>query len=270
MAEQEARRIAIFGQYKSGTTAIYSCIKNEMPEDTIGVFEKHSLKPAEKSKARVLAKVILDSGAAQADVFFPDFHDFDKRIYIVRDLRDWIVSGTLFSLLQTKGIYGNPVALDHFLGLIRRKQENPASVATLDILEFVQKHHGRSVPEMIGWLGHQLNWMQAFETHAPDCFTLHYEDFVENRLRDLSNHLGLLLKPDVRVASKFSYVERTRSSGNWRHWFTPKDVDAFRPVFAPYLRRHGYGDDWDLAPQPRIAAADSTEYVVRLLDRVNR
>ena len=264
-------RIAIFGQYKTGTTAVFFCLKREMPAGTIDLFEKDRLtREATAGGASVLAKVILNSEAEAAQGFYPDFEVFDKRIYIVRDLRDWVVSGTLFSITQNRAILDNPQAVRAYMDLIRRKEDDPKSVAILDILEYLQVSRGQSLEGLLHWLGGQMSWLEAFETDGPDCFCLRYEDFVDNRLDALSDYVGLPLRPDPKVDTVFSHVARTRSYGNWRHWFTPRDVDCFRPLLAPYLNRHGYDAAWDLAARPRIDPAHCSHYVERLLRRNRR
>ena len=66
------------------------------------------------------------------------------------------------------------------------------------------------------------------------------------------------------VPAGLQRVVRSRRAGNWRDWFCPEDVAHYRPLFAPYMERFGYGDDWTLSPEPRIPAEEGSEYVLEL------
>lgn len=263
---QALHRVAIFGQYKTGTTAVYCCIKNQMPVPTTVIFEKNAPPPGLLDKNRhIIAKVILHSTAEHATHFFSSFHKFDKRVYIVRDLRDWVISGTLFSIGENQSIYGNPGALRELSEMLRKKEDHPRSVSTIDILERMWAYKQETLADLVSWLEHQLRWLKECETVIPKYFTLRYEDFAQNRLRDLSDYLGLNLQPDVVVDPVYIHVERTRSFGNWKDWFTEEDVRMFRPVLEPYLRRHGYDGNWDPAPSPKICPEHCSLYVENLL-----
>lgn len=59
-------------------------------------------------------------------------------------------------------------------------------------------------------------------------------------------------------------VARTKEAGVWRDWFTPADVDYYRPLFQDFLVKYDYERDWTLDPNPRIAAEHSTLHVQRM------
>ena len=61
-------------------------------------------------------------------------------------------------------------------------------------------------------------------------------------------------------------VARTKEAGGWRDWFTPADVEYFRPLFQDFLVKYDYEPDWALNPNPHIAAESSTLYVERMLE----
>lgn len=142
-----AKRIAIFGQYKSGTTALWYAIKNALPETTRTLYEPHQYVPQRRDRKRpVLAKVILGTPENGHNVDYRSFLEFEKRIYLIRDPRDWLVSGTLFLIQQEPAVYANDTQLARILSLLKDKESDPHSIALMTIIEEVL----RSLP------GHSL------------------------------------------------------------------------------------------------------------------
>jgi hypothetical protein len=48
-------------------------------------------------------------------------------------------------------------------------------------------------------------------------------------------------------------VIRTKSTGDWRHYFTEEDVKLLKRAYTPYMELIGYDfSDWDLNPNPVI------------------
>jgi len=72
MKHTYARVIA--GLAKSGTTALYSALKQSLPDDYVYLFEPRNY---EGSSPNVLAKILLS-----ASVCLQDFDSFDKQIFL--------------------------------------------------------------------------------------------------------------------------------------------------------------------------------------------
>lgn len=262
-------RIAIFGQAKTGTTALFYRIKRALPWSTRTLFEPTAYAPRLLDRWRpLLAKVLLEIPQASRPVHYDTFRSFKKRIYLVRDPRDWIVSSTLFLIQEHSTIYMNLDKLSAILELLQRKEADPASLPLLDILEYVlQASKEIALEDALAWIGRYQNWLAQFESELGPHHTLRYEDFVDNRLNELETYLGLSLKEPAEVAPAHGHVVRTKSYGNWKHWLLEEDVRRLRPVFKDYLRRHGYTDNWERAPQPTIRPEHCSEYVVRTVRR---
>jgi hypothetical protein len=64
-------------------------------------------------------------------------------------------------------------------------------------------------------------------------------------------------------------VIRSKSYGNWKDWFTPSDVDFFRPLVIEYMQMFGYHDTWELNSNPYIDPSINSQYVMKLIEEAN-
>lgn len=262
-------RIAIFGPYKTGTTGLYSKILHSLPAGVpvSTLFEPSAYTPEAADAGRVLlAKVILRMPEGHDDVDYASFRAFDRRIRLVRDPRDWLVSGTLFTIQQNPAVYGDDRVLDHVLGLLRAKEADPPRISLVrlltDILAPVPDH---SFERTAAWMARQFDWLIDHDPALGEIHQMRYEDFVRGRLEALEGYLDLPLTGSAMPDPAYDHVPRTLAAGHWRHWFTDEDVELFRPIFLRYMRHYGYADDWTLASAPAIPSAHATEYVLRVV-----
>ena len=262
-------KIALLGQYKFGTTGLFFKLKNSLPTSTRTLFESTQYLPERGDEDRyILAKVILGVPEGSHFVQYQTFLTFEKRIYLIRDPRDWVVSGTLFLIQADPNLYENDDKLISILDLLRQKERDPNSISLLEILEWIlDSMPGQSIARIRGWILRQHRWLFRFERRLDDYCTVRYEDFVENEIAPLENYLGISLRGSDTVKSEQEHVVRTRGYGNWRDWFVPKDVEFFKPLFEEYLRRYGYPLEWSLNEQPRVGADHCTRYVSRVVNR---
>lgn len=269
MTSMQPLKIVIFGPYKSGTTGLYTKIANSLPEPFDSVFEQRTYTPEGSDAGHwVLAKTIVwYEGRADAEAY-RDFLGFDRKIFLVRDPRDWLVSATLFIIQQEPSLYAVDQRMAKILAALRAKEERPRGQSLLELLELIlglSDHH--DFGDEIDWMRHQYRWLPQLERDIGDHLVVRYEDFVEGRLADLETYLGLPLTGSDQVAPAFDHVPRTRGHGNWRHWLTDSDVETLKPIFQDYMRLYQYPDDWTLAPQPLIASEHCTRYVIRTVNK---
>lgn len=112
-------------------------------------------------------------------------------------------------------------------------------------------------------LRHQIGL--EFDKLHRNFFIHKYEHFVASRFSGLEEYLGLELNFNGTVDVVHSRVARTKSSGDWRNWFTEQDVKYFSDSYHEYLAKYGYDVEWKLSPAPEILPEHSTEYVMRLV-----
>lgn len=254
--------IAIYGQYKTGTTGLFYKIMNSLSRKPRTLFEKNEYVPIpEDVNSNVLAKVILDSSGR---VKYDSFADFAKRIYVIRDPRDWVVSGTLFHIQQNPDCYTNPKRLNNILTLLREKESDPRSVSIVQLLQVIMGDKDvNGFNSLTRWLPREQKWLLKFESQLADALIVRYEDFIDDKLSSLAEYLSLPLAGHADVPEQFNHVTRTKNHGSWRHWFLEEDVDFFKPMIERYIERHHYAPDWDLIDQPSIQPEHSSLYVAR-------
>ncbi|MEP7292050.1 MAG: hypothetical protein ABI835_09710 [Chloroflexota bacterium] len=257
-------KIVIFGAYKSGTTGLFYKIKNSMPTEPRVLFEPAEYTP-EPFESAVLAKVMIGYPPPSK---YETFLGFDKKILLVRDPRDWLVSGLLFIIQQQATIYNDDAKVAHLLELFRQKENDPHRISVHDLLDEVymasENHH---LSEMRSWFVEEYDWLLAFDGKIGDHFRLKYEDFVDDKLDALAQYLGLKLHGKAVVEAVHNHVPRSMRHGDWRNWFTEQDVNYFKPIFEAYMRKYDYADEWALAQQPQIAPEHSTGYIERTVKK---
>jgi len=261
-------RIAIFGPYKTGTTGLYSKFLHSLPPGAAvrTLFEPAAYVAEPDDAGRVLlAKVILRMPEGRDDVDYASFSPFGRRIRLVRDPRDWLVSGTVFLAQQNRAVYADEARLARFLGLLAAKEADPPAVSLVRLLREIVSGGETELPRTLHWMGRQFDWLIDHDPALGDLHEVRYEDFVAGRLQAVEAYVGFPLSGSAAPDPAYDHVPRTLAAGNWRHWFTDADVSVFRPVFARYMRHHGYADDWTLAATPLIRPEHATGYVRRVV-----
>lgn len=248
-------KIVIAGAAKSGTTALYYALKQSLPQDYVYKFEPKRYVPKRAGEG-VLAKVIIKY-VQRAE----DFDCFDKRIYLIRDPRDIIVSDLLYHIFNLKDPVDQEM-LDHFLSGIEQKRRDPSSISLLELHRRLSRVFGKSSEERHS----DFLSTGAFWSRNPNYFIYKYEDLIAGRFDELEHYLGFKITFTGEVEAKHRRVERAKEAGGWRDWFTPVDVEYYRPLFQDFLVKYDYELDWTLNPNPRIAAEHSTLYVQKMLD----
>lgn len=273
-------KTVIYGQYKSGTTACFLKLKNAMHGKLYELFEKVEYNEAlNTEKLPVLAKVIIPPNCQQyaeeiqykdkPEKLMPDlekklatFNTFEKKIYLVRDPRDWIISAIMFLPQARSEIYLSESCYKDVIDIIKQKESNPASVSMLDVLRHMLPNF--DIHNFISeFVSEQHKWLFNFEDSISNHVTWKYEDMLSNMKNHVEAYLGFKLSEENTSDNTYAHVARTKSSGNWKNWMTSRDVAFFRPLFAAYIERHGYDPSWDLASTPTIDPRHGSNYVER-------
>jgi hypothetical protein len=270
-------KIVIYGLSRSGTSALFYKVRNSLPPGTISLFEPASYGLRDQLKERlrallrgrlmpdVLAKVLP---CDPTPVRIGDFDDFDRQVLIVRDPRDRLVSDLLYRSYHASFGCADEDAM-HLLKLLRRKEAEPLSVPLLRLIEAVEARQSgaASLPRWISAYREQTVTLPlAFHDRRPGLSIFRYEQMVDGQFGTLEGLLGLALGGSATVPPSLQRVVRTKGYGNWRHWFTPCDLEVLRPVIQPFLDRYYPAADWDLAPSPQLDPAFGSDYVKRLID----
>lgn len=258
-----APNVVVVGSSKTGTTGLYGAVWESLSRITggqcYGLREQDDLRLLENLQRlapdRVLAGKFLLTSQAFSDALLAPF---DRHLMTVRDPRDTLLSAGLFYgvTAATKGVPDEQIA--DFIDLVRKKEAAPDAVDFLEIFRAVHALMGRDLaPGQV-----PLRRFRVAIRHAAhhDPYVVRYERFVRDDLDDVSEYLGFEVR-NVRPSDNVSFVVRSGTEGEWRHWFTERDVETLRPMLEPYMRRFGYPDDWELAADPEIDPRHGSGYI---------
>jgi hypothetical protein len=253
---EEDMKILISGEAKTGTTALYCAIRDKM--SIVSHFE-----PEIKYIKDVLAdeNSITKSlvGTAEANDLYSagHFSEFDKRVFLVRDPRDTIISLLLY-IGSFHRVFIEPDKIRSAVKLLQQK-ESDNSISFLKIWT----HIFRDRQKLSFFLSRNL-MIEA--TSKYDHYLLKYESFVDGDVQGLCDYLEIdSLNSNVDVG-EFSRVTRTKSYGDWKNWFTEEDIEFFRPLFEPYLNHFNYKDDWQVNEKPFIDSKFCSQYFIDRVD----
>lgn len=248
-------RTVIFGLGKTGTTALYYAVAPALPSDTRLLFEPAAFRAPGPSW--ILAKVLI---RPEPPVVYSCFDHFDKRVLLVRDPRDQLISRLLYGIYDVEPQL-HPAIVAQWREMVRYKQANPGAIAVVSMCDFLDRLGANLLPP--AWKAWDA-FDRFHDTHS-DCFLCRYEDYVDGKVSELAAYLGTPVVQCVDVHASVRRVERTRKSGDWVNWFTADDVSCFRPWLTDFLRRYAYSDDWTTAEKPIIHPEHSFLYVDRLV-----
>jgi hypothetical protein len=187
---------------------------------------------------------------------------------VIRDPRDGLISGCLYATQQIEAIYQHPEISGAILSDLKRKESEPGSLDFCTLLERVLSCSVEGgITGILNRCGEILNAFMRFERELDPHFPLHYEDFVDRRTQELSTYLGVCINDDVGVQDEYAHLARSKIYGNWRSWFTDRDVELLSPVVEPFLTRYGYEIEWALEEGPCLDPSLGSAYVSRIIDR---
>lgn len=252
------KRILIVGLPKSGTTILTYRIAAGIPGSKV-FFEpgkERSLTDLSLHKdilshpnEEIISKCLLIPFAGQNVKGVEKF--YNKKIWIYRDPRDWIISRFLY---KWKNLDGTRV--NKFITQLEKKERNPKKV------NFFAMMNKNFVQRSIDNYNVLINCINEL---SEDWLIVKYEDFVDHKLEPLNNYLNINIDPQVEVAEKYNRVVRSKSYGSWREWFNTNDVEFFKPKLSPILKSLGYdSEDWNIEDGDFIQSTLGSDYVKKL------
>lgn len=268
---QRSPRILIVGTGRCGSTALYFLIKKSLHRKAL-----HS--GFEPTNDDEMAEFVAHKGGLICKILPPSWpvpmnpeltRSFQKKIVLVRDPRDILVSLILYSAWRPRDDLTS-AEKDAWLALLEEKERTPTQVSIKSLLE-----------NLVGWLpgfdGSVGKFLETFESSLgdlervsewmPEAYLHRYEDMVAGEVMDLESYLGWSLPREIRVDRGFQRVNRTSGAGSWRKWFTAEDENLLRPYMKSYAVRFGYDTPWTLETVDRIPSEHASGYVRRLLER---
>jgi len=246
-------RILVTGNPKTGSTALYHSIRYALPQSSLCYFEPENrqVEIPESADQAILVKSFVPVSRK--------YDAFDKKVLIVRDPRDHLISTMLYSPfnIAMKSLPDKAeeteALLQDILKRLRKKESDPSSVPVSEIMELMgMDRRGRQFDQII-----------QYYRERPDLFIFRYEDYVDGNFNEINNYLGLKLQVAQKVPE--ARVIRSKSYGNWKDWMLPQDVEKYRERYDEYMALFGYKDDWKLNDAPRLDPSLSSGYVEMLI-----
>ena len=177
--------------------------------------------------------------------------NFEKRILIVRDPRDHLVSRLLYRACADPEFRQDDTKVAGFIQALRQKEADPRSISFLGLLDrYNNLRDGGQPQSMTEPTGLPRSWAVGSYPMAlrisPDATA----DFTPINTKTLSPGITrasrIISKPPSAAPAKprfleeYEHVARSKASGDWRHWLAQSDIDLFRLYLLPYMRAYGY------------------------------
>jgi len=256
--------VLIAGLAKTGTTALLYKIEGAIEGEKRLMFEPKVFQEQPGDAGRsLLCKILI---GPKLDL--PSFGQFRKKITLVRDPRDRLVSSLLYSQFHASYVE-DEAKVAAVRKLLEQKEAEPASVPVLAIVEAMGRAHGSGeerVQEFLRRTKLNQRWLEEYEAATRGAFTLRYEDFVAGNLAELEGYLGFRLAREAEVPERFNRVVRTKTDGDWKNWFTAQDVEPIREAIGDSVQRYGYDPSWDLPEKQVIRPEHCSQYYMRLIE----
>lgn len=264
-------KIMILGTGKSGTTALVykmaaglpncQAFSGGRPGKYLGDFENAVYKHTyERSKGK------------DFDLFREHLQKekYDRKVWIARDPRDVAVSRMLYR--WQRGTQGQKAQYRAHLNLILAKEKDPHSIPFFEICRHIAYGSWPIATETVieDERVRYQDMCDFVNQLGGDWFLFKYEDMIAKNYDALNTYLGFAVQENTEVPKNTgkAKVVRKKSTGDWRHWFTEKDVELFKPAYLPYMELIGYDrNDWTLSPDPLIEPEYSSNYMQQLVKR---
>lgn len=252
-------KIVITGLGKSGTTALFYLLKAAL-QPSYCLFEPNDWLKVARANAHhediLLKQLLLDTLDIAA---WNHCQFYEKKIYLVRDPRDRMISALLYSCAFHYLADQEPPMIAKVLDVFRQKEQKSADISILELCKLSNINLDRLLS--------RFSLALTFYQQNPDYFLVKYEDLVSRQLFHLESYLGFRLPPTIEIPDGLQRVVRTKQSGSWRLWFTAADIDYFKPILSPYMQAFQYDiEDWHIAPAEPIPPIHASEYILRVLN----
>lgn len=247
-------RVLILSLSRCASTAIYYDVLRRMPGQCEGYFEPDIATIITKPLAQdIVAKIILDE-LDTADLGRL-IASFDKVLLSIRDPRDRLVSSMLFAMHGVE-----KMILEQRLAELELKQKQPEVYPFLALVEkiypgWTSEHTRHLVQRDFALLGAVLKGEHRIDI-------IYYEDYIQKGLIGVFEDDEKHLQAGLELPKKHAYGKRKITSGDWKNWFTPSDVEFFKPLMAGFIRQYGYEDDWQLNKTPVILPEHGSQFVL--------
>jgi len=258
-------KILIYGQPKSGTTALTYKIANALGNSTQVIFEPKSRNREIETGENIVTKCLFGLPPHPVTPYeIMEYSDYDKKIWIGRDPRDIFISGFLYRWYHRHK--PNEKAFNRVLERVKLKEKNCKSIPFYLLHRY--RTDGKALsPEELKLCHQKIS--KALSDFIKDLdsgwFILKYEDMVDGNFVKLNQYLGFNVRDEAEVPEKLTRVARSKSYGNWRMWFTKEDVEFYRDLYTEYMQLMNYDiNDWEILDNETLPPELGSEYMKKL------
>jgi hypothetical protein len=198
--------------------------------------------------------------AKNVDKLMPLFNHVDHLIVLIRDPRDFLVSSLFYRFNEPK-IFNDDALIEKFIKLVELKIIKPDQVSYLNLYSCLSELDP-TLP--LTRLTKLQNKSIRFSRQSGFDFTiLRYEDFVDGNAANFLDSFG---KDNAGLTEGWtSKIRRSSSSGQWKNWFLPSDLEALKVPLSVNLERFKYTYEQPIK-RPNIERASSIDYVYKLVN----
>ena len=234
-------KVCIVAPAKSGSTAVYNSIRAALGSTgyCYSFFEPQRPYPLLRLKnydfsGNFVTKIMASRMVSEKS----DFHVswFDKRIVLVRDIKDLLVSELLFRPMIAPDEV-DAGAVEEFTSLVEAKERDPQSISVVELHSKADKLGVSS----LNWDTYRniLSSLTRIKREY-DCSLVYFEDYSRNDYSAFRQILGMPVGPTNLSGTWVSHIQRKGQSGEWRNWFTPQDTEFVESFFGEYISEFGY------------------------------
>lgn len=255
--KRQTGSVLVLSLPKSGSSMLFQSLREAMPTVPANMEQLDSVSIAGIRNGLVCKQVF--QSAALVRTQREKIACFDKLIMLVRDPRDRLVSAMLYAAYN---MVRSPTQrlISLLPSLVAKKERLPSSVSCTEIVRCLQEN-GASGSQMGSDLAIPGIIAEAESSQRP-LLTVRYEDLIRgDGWRQVSEHVGVEIGPPQESTPLLRLVHRSARSGDWRHWFTPEDVEMFRPLFSDLIASYDYDPDWTLASPQLLDPEHGSRFV---------
>lgn len=234
-------KICVVAPAKSGSTAVYNSVRSALSKNSYcyGFFEPQRPYPLLRLKnydfsENFVTKIMVSRMISEKSNFHMDW--FDKRILLVRDVKDLMVSELMFRPMVAP-LEVSAKAMAEFVELIKEKERDPQCMSVLEI----HKRANTLGISGINWEIYRNILSRLAELRSQfECSVVHFEDYASGDYSSLSQVLSMPVRKSDLEGSWVSHIQRKGQSGEWRNWFTPEDTAFAQEFFSDYNAAFDY------------------------------
>ncbi len=270
-------RVLVIGKAKSGTTIISKTIQYSLKIETYYLEIRNPLFFVRKKNFNhdYVCKILFEHWNNRINFLTAVCADempvkFSKIICIIRDPRDVLISYLIFTSANQL-VSMSSSHLEKWINLIKLKEKDPCKYSFVYLLKQFNKITGGSVrfqQLLKDFIIYDSFLERAKRINQKKIFILRYEDFIDNKIDNLSDFLGVDLVK-YRDPGKYVNTPRTKKYDNWKEFLTKADLKIIEKKIGSILTKWGYVCSQNVVNE-KFSQLNSEFYSSYILDVIKR